>query len=191
MIWIEVVGICYLQRNLHWLSNPTLPPGIVLPCQQVFLGTRRGCLITSQEVYPSTSLSCCVSSVPRAVPGTHWTPFILADICLLLSYIRRCTVKNPPLRNFQKSCFLYCKALFSGYIFHKHNLSLITAWPWGDLKSQNLIIHIGPQGYPVERGTENCSQPYWWMAMQPLSVFLQWQGTKWFPRQQIPLLAYP
>ena len=171
MIWIEAVGICSLQRTLHWLSNPILPPAIILPCQHVFLGTRRGCLITSQEAYPSTSLSCCESSIPTAVPGTHWTPFILADICLLLSYIRRYTVKKPPLRKFQKSFFLYCKALFFW-------LYISQAWPWGDLKSQNLIIHIGLQGYPVEPSTENCSQLCWWMAMQPLSVFLQRQGTK-------------
>lgn len=87
--------------------------------------------------------------------------------------------EKSPSEKVSKVMFpLLQSSFFSGYIFHKRNLSLITAWPWRDLKSQNLIIHIGLQGYPVEPSTENCSQLCWWMAMQPLSVFLQWQGTK-------------
>lgn len=79
------------------------------------------------EAYPSTDFSPCVSSVPTSLPWTHWIPFISTDVCSLLSYIRRCTVKNSPLRKLQKSCFLYYKAVFSSYVFHKYSLSLITA----------------------------------------------------------------
>lgn len=74
-----------------------------------------------------SSCAVCLQYL-TSVPWTHWTPFISAGICLLLSYIRRCSMKNFPSEEASKVMFLLLQSsFFFSYIFHKYNLSLITA----------------------------------------------------------------
>lgn len=118
-------------------------------------------LITSQDMYPGTSLLMLFAfSVLTLVPQNHWTPFISADMCSFLSYVRRCTVKNVPSEEASKFMFPLLQTFFSSYIFQQYNLSLITAWSWQDLDSQNLLICLDLRGDPIEPNTENFSPPF-------------------------------
>lgn len=108
--WGSVLGLWLLLfvGNLALIKCP--PPALspILPWQHFFAGTRRGVLSTRQDTDPAHPSSCCLSSVPTSMPGTHGTPFVTADICSL------CLRSGGALRKvkLQKSCFLYCQALF-------------------------------------------------------------------------------
>lgn len=112
---------------------------------------------TPQHISPC---AVCLRYPPHQCLGS------IGCLTSLLTCVHFCLIsgdaswKTSPLRKLQKSCFLYCKALFSSYISHKYNLSLITAWPWQDLESQNLIMFLDLQGYPVEPNRGNFSPTF-------------------------------
>lgn len=77
---------------------------------------------------------------------------------LLLSYIKRWDVENFPSEESSNMTFsLQQSSFFPGYIFHKYSLTLITAWPWQDLGSENIILHMVLWGYAVDHNTEYAS----------------------------------
>lgn len=63
-----------------------------------------------------------------------WIPFFVL--------FQEVPLENVPSEEPTKAMFpLFCKTS-SSYTSHKHDLSLITAWPWRDVESQNLIIPV-------------------------------------------------
>lgn len=127
-------------ENLAFIKQPHPASSHILPCQHVFPGMRRGVLIMKHTPAQPACLQYphhCLG--PTGFPSS------------LLTFVRFCLIsggalwKIPLWGSFKSHVSFITKLFFSSYVFHKYSLSLITAWPWGDLKSQNLIIRMDPR----------------------------------------------
>lgn len=149
--WWRVICV----ENLALLRYSHLLPGTDLQVSISNLKDNGRSLIPSQAEFPSPPFLCRLSSVSTSCLEPVGLPSSRPTFALFVFYQEvRC--EKLPLKKLRKSCFLYFAKLFvSSCIFHKCNLCLITSWPWQDLESQNLIIHLDLLGYPVKPNTEN------------------------------------